>query len=75
MGDLYFEGKGVGVNYKKAVEWYQKAAEAGEPNGTHSLAEMYHNGFGVAVNKTKAKELYQKAKDLGYTEEEETSNH
>ena len=33
LGVMYEHGRGVDVNYKKAIEWYEKAAEQG-PQGS-----------------------------------------
>ena len=30
LGDIYRSGDGVAKDYRKAAEWYRKAAEAGE---------------------------------------------
>ena len=32
LGVMYENGQGVDVNYKKAIEWYEKAAEQGNAN-------------------------------------------
>ena len=31
LGSLYFEGNGVEQDYKRAFDYYQKGAKAGEP--------------------------------------------
>ena len=52
-------------DYGKAMEYYQSAAEAGNPEGWRSLGTMYGNGEGVEVDFERAKEYFQLAADLG----------
>ena len=47
---MYDQGRGVDVNYKKAIEWYEKAAEQGHAYAQYNLGNMYRNGHGVDVN-------------------------
>lgn len=48
MGYHYKDGIGVKTDYKKAVFWYEKAAEKNNPSSLHSLAEIYANGgYGI----------------------------
>ena len=44
---------------KKAVEWYQKAAAAGDITGTCYLGHMYEDGLGVERDYSKALQLDQ----------------
>ena len=44
---MYINGHGVDVNYKKAIEWYKKAAEQGHADAQYNLGVMYENGDGV----------------------------
>ena len=37
----------MGVNFKKAIEWYEKAAEQGDAVAQYNLGVMYENGQGV----------------------------
>ena len=53
------------VNYKKAIEWYEKAAEQGDAEAQYNLGVMYENGQGVDVNYKKAIEWYEKAAEQG----------
>lgn len=50
LGDFYYiEWKKTkdNENIKKAVDWYKKAAEAGNIDGQHNLMCAYFNGIGV----------------------------
>ena len=52
-------------DYKKAVYWYQKAAEQGNAEAQVRLGEMYYWGQGVARDYKKAKYWFQKAAEQG----------
>jgi len=56
----------VGKDEKKAVEWFQKAAEKGVAEAMFSLAWMYENGRGVAKDEKDAAKWYEKAAALGH---------
>ena len=47
LGVLYFEGKGVQQNDKKAVEWLTRAAEQGNLDARYLLALVYFDGEGA----------------------------
>lgn len=44
---MYYTGNGVPQDYKKALQWFSKAAEQGEALAQYNLGLMYFNGFGV----------------------------
>ncbi|TPU38511.1 tetratricopeptide repeat protein, partial [Acinetobacter baumannii] len=48
-------------NYKKAFEWYSKAAEQGEVKAQNNLGAYYANGDGGVKNYQKALDWYSKA--------------
>ena len=52
-------------DYKKAVEWYQKAAAQGEAEAQCMLGLCYEVGQGVTKDYKKAVEWYQKAAAQG----------
>lgn len=57
MGLLYYHGlRGVRRDYAKAVYWFSKAAEKGDPRVMELLGEIYARGAGVERNYTKALE-------------------
>jgi TPR repeat protein len=45
---LYQKGQGVTQDYAKAREWYQKAADAGDPIAMDNLGVLYRDGPGGA---------------------------
>jgi TPR repeat protein len=59
MGLMYRYGKGVEKNYKKAIEWYQKASEQGHPGAGANIGCMYMKGEGVKQNYKKAMALFE----------------
>ena len=68
LGVIYYNGKGVPQDYKKAVYWYTKAAEQGNVNAQWSLGFMYYYGEGVPQDYQKAFYWYTKAADQGNTD-------
>ena len=53
-------------DYAKAIKFFQKGVEQGNPRSEFLLGHMYANGMAVKQNYVKAAELYQKAADQGY---------
>lgn len=48
LADIYYEGRGTGQDYTKAVEWYSKAYAQGQlnENAAKRYAACYENGWG-----------------------------
>jgi TPR repeat protein len=65
-GDNYYYGRGVPVDYARALEWYRKAADQGSPKGQYNVGWMFANGRGVPANDAEAVEWYRKSADQGY---------
>ena len=53
-------------DYKKAFEWYEKAASQGYADAQYSLGNMYKYGRGVEKDSKKAKKLFKEACDGGH---------
>jgi hypothetical protein len=52
---MYETGQGVAQDHKRAVLWYQKAAEAGDPMAQFDLGRIYETGQeGVAMDYVEA---------------------
>ncbi len=66
LGRFYEQGVGVSRNYTKALEWYEKAAKAGQPEGYYNLGVCCEIGMGTAADAAKALQNYQKAADMGF---------
>ena len=61
QGFMYHHRRGVDVNYKKAIEWYEKAAEQGDADAQNYLGSIHYNG----KNYKKAIEWYEIAAEQG----------
>lgn len=46
VGNCFYDGRGVEINYSKAAEWFKKSADQGYPGGQASLGFLYLNGLG-----------------------------
>lgn len=66
LGLMYAQDCGVPRDERKAVEWFQKAAEQGLAAAQSNLGVMYAKGCGVPKDERKAVEWYQKAAEQGY---------
>jgi TPR repeat protein len=65
VGLFYEQGLGVQRNFTKALEWYEKAALAGEKEGWTRLGLCYETGMGITVDMARAVSCYEKAAALG----------
>jgi TPR repeat protein len=61
---------GQAVDYKRAAEWYGKAAAQGHRAAQFSLGNLYFEGDGVAKDQVKAIQLYRQSADQGYDQAE-----
>jgi len=61
IGYCYDVGKEVDKDEKKAVEWYQRAADQGYAHAQCNLGRCYEVGAGVDKDTKKAVEWYQRA--------------
>lgn len=59
--ETYYYGRGVRVDYARAVEWYQRAALNGHAEAQFSLAVSYANGQGIAQNESAALQWFRRA--------------
>lgn len=76
IGIFYYFGlRGVRRDHAKALRWFSKAVEKGEPRSMELLGEIYARGAGVERNYTKALEwltlasrqqLYSAYNGMGY---------
>lgn len=66
VGWLYQGGLGVGVDYAKAREWYERAAANGHAVAINNLGVLYEHGWGVALDLKRAVANYQRSAELGY---------
>jgi uncharacterized protein len=57
----YFVGRGVARDLKLAAHWYEKAAEAGDPEAQMEIGYLYDAGIGVSRDPAQAVHWYQLA--------------
>jgi uncharacterized protein len=67
LAAAYFTGNGVTQDAKQAAYWYQKAAEAGDPEAENEIGFFYQAGIGVPVDRARALHWYQLAAASGLT--------
>ena len=60
LGYMYGTGKGVKLNYGRALSLYEKACDGGNANGCTNLGIMYRDGLGVAQDYRRAIALFEK---------------
>ena len=61
IGDIYYWGKGVAIDYPRAMAAYKIAAEAGDAVSQHQVGFMHCEGRGVAVDFEQARPWFEKA--------------
>ncbi|HWS18208.1 MAG TPA: tetratricopeptide repeat protein [Candidatus Elarobacter sp.] len=61
LGRTFLYGRGIDVDYEKALLWERKAAEQGDQRAQRDLAFMYERGFGVPADPAQASEWNRKA--------------
>jgi len=64
LGDLFHEGKGVKKDDRQAVEWWRKAADAGNDDEVlaYKLYRAYETGRGVGKDQHEAKKWKRRAR-------------
>jgi uncharacterized protein len=67
LGELYFHGRGVEKDEKKAFEFFKVAALKGNGEAIKNLGAFYEFGFPGIIDQdiTKAVQLYKSAAELG----------
>jgi TPR repeat protein len=65
LGVTYAYGRGLPMDYVKAVRWYRKAADQGYAKAQYNLAFMYAYGRGVRQDYTEAFRWCRKAAEQG----------
>ena len=70
LGILYYNGRGVLKDYKKAVKWLTQAAEQGEAEAQFILGEIYIEGKGALKSFKTAKYWVQLAYENGFNRAE-----
>jgi len=66
MANSYVNGRGVRLSYEKAIEYFKKAIQQGDPNAMFQLALMYYQGQGVTKSFGKAIDFFTQAVKQGH---------
>ena len=66
IGDVYCFGKGVAIDYPRAMAAYKIAAEAGDALSQSQVGIMYFDGDGAAVDYKQARAWLEKAAAQDY---------
>ncbi len=61
LGNQYYTGDGIALDYQKAAEYYLKAAELGNAAAQSMLGKCYYYGYGVDQNYKTAVEWFEKS--------------
>ncbi|MGA3170604.1 MAG: hypothetical protein ABSE62_06285 [Chthoniobacteraceae bacterium] len=70
LAELYAKGDGVPMDLAQAVQWFQKAADQGDPMGCVGIGRAYEKGIaGIPKDPQKAIEWYKKAGDNPYAKQ------
>ena len=65
IGDLYFNGHGVPVDYGQAMAWYRKAAAKGNATAEEGIGSLYERGQGVRQDHVEATKWFRRAAAKG----------
>ena len=68
LGDIYFYGNGVEVDYEQAYYWFSTAAQSNNAYAQYSLAFMYMKGLFVEQDDAQVIKYMRLAAENGYTE-------
>jgi Sel1 repeat len=65
LGDRYKNGSGVVRDYRKAYEWFKKAADKDNSDAMYGLGDLYKIGLGVDRDYLQAHDWYKRSADKG----------
>lgn len=66
LGYIYFYGKRVSKDYKKALFWYEKASLQEDSLAQFYVGQIYLLALGVKKDIEKAKIMFEKSCENGY---------
>ncbi len=66
LGSIYYYGNGIPKNYKRALEWFNKADKLNNKIAQYNLGIMHFNGNGVSKNDLSAYLWFKKSADQNY---------
>ncbi len=65
LADDYFAGRGVRQDFEQSAYWFEKAANAGDPEAQMEMGYLYQAGIGVTRDLVRAANWYQLAASNG----------
>lgn len=68
LATLYAAGNVMAQDYKRAVYWFNRAADGGIANADYNLGVMFQQGLGVKKDLSKSVAWYERAAELGHPE-------
>lgn len=63
LGRMFLRGEGMEQSYSKALIWFKRGVEFGDPLSQYSLGSMYLDGLGVPQDPKRAAEYFKPAAD------------
>ena len=66
LGLMYYDGLGVPQDYKKALQWFARAADQGNVSAQYNLGLMYYHGDGIPQDYKKAVQWFTRAAEQGH---------
>lgn len=63
LAHMYYEGKGIPLDYAEAARWYRQAADQGYAKAQFNLGDLYFRGQGVPQDYAEAVHWIQKSAD------------
>lgn len=65
IGDMYFHGHGVSVDYGQAMSWYHRAVSKGSASAAEGIGSLYARGQGVPLDYAEAAKWFRLAASKG----------
>lgn len=66
LGTMYFKGIGVPLDYVRARNWFERAADQRYAFALYNLGQLYRDGLGVPADKNQAATYFMAAQFAGY---------
>jgi HEAT repeat protein len=66
LGEMCSRARGVPLDFRRAAEWWQRAADKGEARAQHGLGLLYRSGTGVRIDEQAGLAWLEKAAEQGH---------
>jgi TPR repeat protein len=70
LASMYYNGRGVQIDYRAAFDLFRQAADANDAEGQYNLGVLYLNGHGTSKDSRKAFDLFFRSAEAGYAPSE-----